>query len=168
MSSVFGPKDDPEPLTLSERVAGPTLTALVMVIDRIGDDQPHGEFDWRKRRWSLSGTSEYSRDPFTRGISTAALGLLNMLWVSAPMVGIWTLGMAVPSLRVPLGVVLLLLAPVTMLAVNGTGQMIPQIEVVDHTTPAEPEHATKLRESYVRGEIDDAELEQRLEEALES
>ena len=168
MSEVFGPKDEAEPLTLSERVAGPTLTALVMVIDRIGDDQPHGEFDWRKRRWSLSGTSEYSRDPFTRGISTAALGLLNMMWVSAPIVGIWTLGMTVPSLQVPLAVVLLFLAPITLLAVNGTAEMLPQIEVVDHTTPAEPEAASRLRDSYVGGEIDDAELEQRLEEALES
>ena len=168
MSKVIGPKDDREPLTLSERVAGLAFTAFITVIDRLGDDQPHAEFDWRKRRLSLTGTSEYSREPFARGILTAALGVLNMMWVCAPIVGIWTLGMTVPSLRVPLGVVLLFLIPVTLLAVKGTGQMLPQIEVVDHTTPAEPEHATQLRDSYVRGEIDDAELEQRLEEALES
>ena len=168
MSSVFGPEDDPGPLTLSERVAGPTLTALVMVIDRLGDEQPHGEFDWRKRRWSMHGVSEHSQDPFVRGMAASALVFTNMMLVSVPMTAVWILGMTVPSLQVPMAAVLLLLAPVTALAVSGTARMLPQIEVVDHTTPAEPEATGRLRESYVRGEIDDDEFEQRLEEALES
>ena len=120
------------------------------------------QYEHQQARVSLHGTSKHSGNGYDRGQIAALLWTSNVILPLVPMLATsGTTHVAWLLIGVPC-------AALSMVACIGFRDGLKVTEVVDHTTPAEPEATGRLRESYVRGEIDDDEFEQRLEEALES
>lgn len=171
MTTVFGPDTTLDEVGISERLASWFFAAWFPLANRALADQDW-RFDREKLRLSVSGESEHSGDPFTRGRIVNTLWYLNSM-LPLPVVSVIGL-LATPEAGAPSGIavgvasVLFLGTAVgAMVNVTGSVDLASETQVVDHTTEPEPDAVATLREQYVDGDVDTETFEARVEEAID-
>jgi uncharacterized membrane protein len=165
MTVEMGPRD--VDLGLRERFAGQFIRFWAWAVGVVSDD-----VDLRFRvptaTLILSGESEHSGDEYERGSLAATLISVNEMAMMAVMAysGIGTMSLtAAPS--VAIAFLLLIAACVAGVSLVGSASLTTSINVIDHTTEPAPDAVDELKERYVAGEIDDAELEREAAEVWE-
>jgi uncharacterized membrane protein len=165
----MGPRDGD--LSWRHQLAGFSVEGAVAIMNAASDDA-RGRYNRAKGLLSLYGESDDAGDVFVRGRQVSAVTSIAMLAPLLLVVLCLLLGSATQALfgptvaTIPLGVGFLLngAAVINAFALIGLSQ---EIGVVDHTTEAAPDAVDELKERYVAGEIDDAELEREAAEVWE-
>jgi len=168
MTTEMGPRD--VDLSLSERVAahGTRLTARLM--SSTHDDMAI-RFTPSTATLSLSGESKHSGERFNRGLLVGLVYTLNLMFVITA-VGLAGEAMIFAAELAPwLGTVavvpFLVIAIFGALVGVGSAELLTDTDVIDHTTEPAPDAVDELKERYVAGDLDDAELEREAAEVWE-
>ena len=155
MTTEMGPRD--VELAFSERVAAHFVTFWAWLVSTT--DGPTVRFDPESATVRVSGESDHSGDEFVRGRNITQLTSMN----TVAMIGLAGVlaGAPIPSgaLGGLYGLCSIALMLGCLLVVRGSINITSKIDVVDHTTEPAPEAVEDLKERYVAGELDDAELE---------
>jgi len=166
MTVEMGPRDDGE-LTLSERAAARLMDWLVRGFDVLADEG-RIRFNAATATLSLSGESEQPGDAFSRGKIVAMLVATTAIVSVMPLMLITTLfEVANPVVTLVAAVGTAVTAAGGIFMVGGAVDLLDKITVLDHTTEPAPDAVADLKQRYVDGEIDDADLEQEAAEVWE-
>jgi len=168
MTTEMGPRD--VDLTLSERVAAHGTRYTTRLVASTQDDLSI-RFTPSTATLSLSGESEHRGDAFNRGLLVASVCMVNIM-LAFGAVGIAGEAMtAAAEVSQWLGLVsivpFVLVATVGLVFGLGSAGLLFEIDVIDHTTEPAPDAVGELKERYVAGDLDDAELEREAAEVWE-
>ena len=161
MSTTFGSTDTLADCSLDERLAARLLSAWLPLVDAQFDNGGI-RFDRDRLRIALHGESEQPGDGYTRGMVVMGLWMMNALLGTLPVWLVTGLSpLQSPPLPVALVAIVALLATASVaitLAMGSVGALV-KTELVDHTVPKQPDAVDDLKDRYVAGDLDDAELE---------
>jgi len=169
MTTEMGDHDaDP---TIRQQVAGYSVVVAVKLMNHVSDDA-YGRYNRHEARLSLYGESEDAGDAYERGRSVSAVTSIAQMWPGFVMVLMAVLGAPVAAAGGVLvsSVVTFVMLAVTLFAAGNSLGIIgltKKIGVVDHTTEPTPDAVDELKERYVAGDLDDAELEREAAEVWE-
>ena len=167
MTAEFGPRD--VDLSLMERVAAHATRYSTKLFSHMANSTLR--FNPEQATLSLSGESQHPGEGFNRGLLVGLLYLLNLMLsvcvalaageavsVGASTGPVVATIIAIPALFVVFG---------SMLVALGSISLIQKTDVIDHTTEPEPEALAELQSQFVDGEIEQGELEARVEEVMQ-
>ena len=168
MTTEMGPRD--VDLSLSERFAAHGTRYTTRLLSSMGDDVSL-RFTPSTATLSVSGESEDSGDAYRRGILVSTVYMLNLLFGLAlalmPLDVISAAAEVGPWLMLAATGPALFVTSVGLVFAMGTAGLITQTDVIDHTTEPAPDAVDELKERYVAGDLDDAELEREAAEVWE-
>jgi len=164
----MGPRD--VDLTFTERFAAHGTKYLIGIVSGLSDTVSL-RFDPRRATVSLSGESEYSGQPFNRGLLVGMVYLVNLL-LSMSAIGLASEAATAaadigPALTAAVFVQSLFVSGVSIIFAVGSIGLMWKTDVIDHTTDPAPDEIQELQEQFVDGEIDEAELGERAAEVWE-
>ena len=165
MTAEFGPRD--VDLSSRERFAGRLLDLSTRFLNH-GSDSKSMYYRRDSATLTLHGESEYAGDVFNRGKMALYPLLISNYFTTMLLVTAGVLpdfgNPAIGGLKL-----LVFIAVAWVWYCNTTGSIIlaSKIDVVDHTTQPDPEELDELQSQFVDGEIEQTELEARVEEVMQ-
>ena len=165
MTAEFGPRD--VELGWKERFAGRMASAVCRLFNSEIDDKSV-RFNPDTATLTVAGESEHSGDALRRGAYLGALFLFTNTigWMILLLLNALSgTGPFIVDTALLIGII----ATSVVIYVNmvGSFNLLRKTDVIDHTTEPEPEALAELREQFVDGEIDERELEARVEEVMQ-
>lgn len=170
MPTEFGPakeKDEPES-GLSWWVSGSVIYALVKFLDRYGEKRLR--YGVRKNRLSIHGECDSQRKEFRAGFLVGFLPAISLLCLVAFGAILLSIKFSAPT-TISMFVVfpaMLVWAFLSIHSLEGLGDRMETMTVFDHTTPPTDEEALEsLQQQFVDGDLDEAELADRVEAVID-
>ena len=167
MTAEFGPRD--VELGLMERVAAHATRYTTCVTANVVNISLR--FNPKRATLTLSGESQHPGEGFNRGLLVGFVYLLNLmlsLCVALVAANAMSVGASIgPIAATVIGSIALFVFAGSVLVGLGSVSLIHKTDVIDHTTHPEPDAIDEVREAYLDGEIDEAELEARSAEVWE-
>ena len=164
MTAEFGPRD--VELGWKERFAGRMASAVCSLVNSETDDKTL-RFNPDTATLTVAGESEHSGDALYRGTNVGALFLFTntIAWmILASLNALIGTGSFIVDTALLIGIIATSVVVYANMA--GSFNLLSKTDVIDHTTEPEPEALAELREQFVDGEIDERELEARVEEVM--
>jgi len=171
MPTVIEPKETNPPSGLAailEPFGRGSIMALVDLHDTIAQWKETGNrvgYDYERRRLRLYGESDKAGDAIERArLLYSTLNLHTYIWMLAFAAAAYS-GAALQVAGTPLAGGMGSAMVVSLLMLVGGKEAIDRTEIVDHTT-APTEDCDDLKQQYLDGEIDEAQLEAETEARL--
>ena len=167
MTAEFGPQDE-RVASLPERLGAVSISLLTRFTNWKSLEQMNLRFRTDSATFVVSGESEQTGEGYPRGLSVGVLCLAAGL---IPVVALMGVGPAAMELLEPLTpvseVMLLFLTVLVLVNLFGVFRVLAKTDVIDHTTEPEPEALAELQSQFVDDEIEQGELEARVEEVMQ-
>ena len=167
MTAEFGPRD--VELGLMERVAAHATRYSTRLFSHMANITLR--FNPERATLSLSGESQHPGDGFNRGLLVGVVYLLNvMLSMAVGLVAAETVSVGAstaPIATAVIGIPALFVIVGSMLVGLGSISLIQKTDVIDHTTEPLPDELESLQQQFVDGDLDEHELEDRVEAVID-
>jgi len=171
MPVKMGPLNDDHESGVSWWLSGKMLSVGTEIFETLTNGKAISvTFSANKNRLSLHGESEHAGDGFRAGVIACLYTLFTPLLglLGAILLGDFASLLSGTILHLPSLLLLLAYAFVFLFSMRGIGARLTTLEVFDHTTEkVENEAVEQLKESYANNEINQDELDERLDHELE-
>ena len=165
MTAEFGPRD--VDLGWKERFAAHIASAVCRLTNSDLDDKSV-RFNPETATLTVAGESEHSGDALHRGKYVGGLFLFTntITWMILVLLNALS---GTGSFIVDTALLIGIIATSVVIYVNMSGSfnLLTKTDVIDHTTEPEPEALAELESQFVDGEIEQGELEARVEEVMQ-